>query len=127
MALHNHLLVRGHTLTPPKDAEVLSKWLISLVDKLGMKLLQGPFVSYVTEPGNRGITAVVMIETSHIAIHVWDEDKPALVQFDVYTCGDLDIDLLWAELHAGVGIEMGLANYIVLDRSTTMQIVEAII
>ena len=29
-------------------------------------------------------------ETSHVAIHVWDEDNPSLIQLDVYTCGSLD-------------------------------------
>jgi S-adenosylmethionine/arginine decarboxylase-like enzyme len=33
-----------------------------------------------------------MIETSHIAFHIWDELDPALVQFDLYTCGKLDLD-----------------------------------
>ena len=26
--------------------------------------------------GNRGITGIAVIETSHIAIHVWDEFNP---------------------------------------------------
>ena len=29
-------------------------------------------------PGNRGITAVAIIETSHITMHIWDEPNPAL-------------------------------------------------
>ena len=37
-------------------------------------------------PGNRGVTAFAIIETSHIAMHIWDEPNPALVQLDVYTC-----------------------------------------
>jgi S-adenosylmethionine/arginine decarboxylase-like enzyme len=40
--------------------------------------------------GNRGLTCVAIIETSHIALHVWDESAPALMQLDVYTCGQLD-------------------------------------
>ena len=30
-------------------------------------------LSTVHMPGNRGITAVAIIETSHIAMHIWDE------------------------------------------------------
>ena len=37
--------------------------------------------------GNKGLTAFAIIETSHIAMHIWDEPNPALVQLDVYTCG----------------------------------------
>lgn len=65
-------------------------WMTNLVDKIGMKLLMGPYAKYLDVPGNRGITTVCIIETSHIAMHVWDEEKPALLQLDVYTCGSLD-------------------------------------
>ena len=34
---------------------------------------------------------VAIIETSHIAMHIWDEPKPALMQFDVYSCGEFDV------------------------------------
>ena len=58
---------------------------------IDMKTIKGPFASYVNNIGNRGITGFVMIETSHIAIHIWDEPDPALVQFDVYSCADFDV------------------------------------
>jgi S-adenosylmethionine/arginine decarboxylase-like enzyme len=57
-----------------------------------MKIIKGPFASYVDKDGNKGLTAVVMIETSHIAFHIWDEADPSLVQFDLYTCGKLELD-----------------------------------
>jgi S-adenosylmethionine/arginine decarboxylase-like enzyme len=49
-----------------------------------MKVFMGPYVKYCNMPGNRGITAIAIIETSHIAMHIWDEPKPALMQMDVY-------------------------------------------
>jgi S-adenosylmethionine/arginine decarboxylase-like enzyme len=52
----------------------------------------GPYVKYCEMKGNRGITAVAIIETSHIAMHIWDEVSPALMQFDVYSCGDLNVE-----------------------------------
>lgn len=52
----------------------------------------GPYASYCDMPGNRGLTAVTIIETSHIAIHVWDEVTPAKASIDVYTCSELDIE-----------------------------------
>jgi len=39
-------------------------------------------------PGNQGLTSVTIIETSHIAVHVWDEVSPALMQMDVYSCAE---------------------------------------
>jgi S-adenosylmethionine/arginine decarboxylase-like enzyme len=67
------------------------KFLTHLVNNIDMKIIRGPFASYVDKPGNKGLTAVVMIETSHIAFHIWDEGDPGLVQFDLYTCGKLEL------------------------------------
>ncbi|NBX48912.1 S-adenosylmethionine decarboxylase [bacterium] len=64
----------------------------SLVDTIGMKILMGPYAVYSDMPGNQGLTAVTIIETSHIAMHVWDEVDPGLMQLDVYTCSTLNID-----------------------------------
>jgi S-adenosylmethionine/arginine decarboxylase-like enzyme len=57
-----------------------------------MKVLMGPYVKYHNVPGNRGITGAAIIETSHIVMHVWDEPHPALMQFDVYSCGEFDAE-----------------------------------
>jgi hypothetical protein len=54
---------------------------------------------YVDKEGNKGLTAIVMIETSHIAFHIWDESDPSLLQFDLYTCGSLDLPLVFDEFH----------------------------
>jgi S-adenosylmethionine/arginine decarboxylase-like enzyme len=70
--------------------DVAKIWLTGLIDKIGMKLMMGPYAKYLDVTGNRGLTAVAIIETSHIAMHVWDEVSPALMQLDVYTCGPLD-------------------------------------
>jgi len=40
--------------------------------------------------GNKGLTVMAVIETSHIVMHVWDEVSPALIQLDIYSCGDFD-------------------------------------
>ena len=48
--------------------------------------------------GNRGITCVTIIETSHVAIHIWDEQSPALLQLDVYTCSDLNKNIVFDAL-----------------------------
>ncbi len=92
MALHNHVLINGFTLLPPTDEKQTIAWMQKLVDSIGMKTIQGPFASYVTKEGNRGLTATVMIETSHIAMHVWDESDPAFMQFDLYTCSTLPVE-----------------------------------
>lgn len=63
-----------------------------LVNQIDMNILMGPYAVYSDMVGNQGLTAVTIIETSHIALHVWDEVEPALMQLDVYTCSKLNID-----------------------------------
>ena len=87
--LHKHLMVNGITNTPPTSKRELKKWLRQLVHDIGMHRIGGPFVRYVNATGNKGLTAVVMIETSHIALHVWEEGEQPYFRFDLYTCGPL--------------------------------------
>lgn len=89
---HKHLIVRAELKNPPSCAENIQDWMKDLVEKIGMKILMGPYAVYSDMVGNRGLTAVTIIETSHIAMHVWDEDEPALMQLDVYTCSTLNIE-----------------------------------
>lgn len=87
---HKHLIIRAEVNQPPDDTKVIDQWMSQLVEKIGMKILMGPFSAYCDVPGNRGLTSVTIIETSHIALHVWDEFAPGLMQLDVYTCSTLD-------------------------------------
>ena len=91
MILHKHLLINAKVKDPINSEEQGVDFLTRLVERIDMKIIKGPFASYVDKPGNRGLTAIVMIETSHIAFHIWDEADPSLVQFDLYTCGKLDL------------------------------------
>ena len=91
MIFHKHLLVNAKVSNPINTEEQGIDFLTRLVERIDMKIIKGPFASYVDKPGNRGLTAIVMIETSHIAFHIWDEEDPSLVQFDLYTCGKLDL------------------------------------
>jgi S-adenosylmethionine/arginine decarboxylase-like enzyme len=88
--VHKHLIVRAEAISPPMNPEFLTKWLEDFIKYINMKVLMGPYVIYHDVPGNRGITGAAIIETSHIVMHVWDEPSPALMQFDVYSCGEFD-------------------------------------
>lgn len=115
MPLHNHLLVNGWTLNPPTEESVVIDWMRNLVESIDMKVIQGPYASYVTAEGNRGLTAVVMIETSHIAMHIWDENKPSKVQFDLYTCGELPVKQVLDNLETNLSLFD--YTYVVLERT----------
>ena len=66
---HKHLIVRAEINKPPTDQKWAHTWLTELVSKIGMQICQGPITTYVNVPGNRGLTGLVIIETSHIALH----------------------------------------------------------
>jgi S-adenosylmethionine/arginine decarboxylase-like enzyme len=90
LLIHKHLIIRAEVSNPPKDTEFLKKWMEEFISFIDMKIMMGPYVAYCDKPGNRGITGVAVIETSHIAMHVWDEPNPAMMQFDVYSCAEFD-------------------------------------
>jgi S-adenosylmethionine/arginine decarboxylase-like enzyme len=92
LLVHKHLIIRAEAVRPPVDEEILSNWFKDFIEAINMKVLMGPYVKYHNVPGNRGITGAAIIETSHIVMHVWDEPNPALMQFDVYSCGEFDAE-----------------------------------
>ena len=89
---HKHLIVRADIGWCPQEEDLnkISDWIRSLIKKIDMKLLAGPYTTYVGEKGNKGMTSVAIIETSHIALHIWDEVSPGLMQLDVYSCADFN-------------------------------------
>jgi len=90
LLVHKHLIIRAEAKNPPMDETILTEWFKKFIDEIGMKVMMGPYVKYSHMIGNRGITGAAIIETSHIVMHVWDEPDPALLQFDVYSCGEFD-------------------------------------
>ena len=89
---HKHLIVRAELNNSPKCTSAIDLWMRRLVEQIDMKILMGPYSVYSDMVGNQGLTAVTIIETSHIAMHVWDEVDPGLMQLDVYTCSTLNIE-----------------------------------
>ena len=88
--VHKHLIIRADVSKPLVNKNKSIKFLRRLIKTIDMKAMYGPTASYCKMPGNRGVTAFAIIETSHIAMHIWDEPNPALVQLDVYTCAEMD-------------------------------------
>ena len=114
MPKHKHLIIRAEVNRPLRSEKETKQWLRKLVKKIDMKIIKGPYASYVSKEGNRGITGVVMIETSHIAVHVWDETTPALVQCDVYSCAEFSSNEVLAEF---IDMEVTKMDHIMLDRA----------
>ena len=92
---HKHLLIRAEVKNPPKTEKQIINWMNNLIAKIDMNILAGPYASKVSKKGNKGISSVAIIDTSHVGIHTWDETDPALVQLDVYSCKEFNkIDVL---------------------------------
>ena len=89
---HKHLIVRADIGWCPQEEDLnkISDWIRNLIKKIDMKLLAGPYTTYVNEKDNKGMTSVAIIETSHIALHIWDEVSPGLMQLDVYSCANFN-------------------------------------
>ena len=114
MPVHKHLIIRAEVNHPITSEKELRKWLRNLVKKIDMKIIKGPYAAYVSKEGNRGLTGIVMIETSHISIHIWDEELPALVQCDVYSCAEFSSNEVLAEF---VSMDVVKIDHILIDRA----------
>jgi S-adenosylmethionine/arginine decarboxylase-like enzyme len=119
LLVHKHLIVRAEAINPPMDEEFLRRWLEEFISEIGMKVMMGPYVKYSDMVGNRGITGAAIIETSHIVMHVWDEVSPALMQFDVYSCGEFDPETICNKITKDFVVEK--LNYKFLDRENNLE------
>ena len=118
MPVHKHLIIRAEVNRPITSEKEIKRWLRNVVKKIDMKIIKGPYASYVSKEGNRGITGVVMIETSHIAVHIWDETSPALVQCDVYSCAEFSSNEVLSEF---MDMEVTKIDHIILNRANEIK------
>ena len=120
---HQHLIVRAEVNRPPgeNDLEMVCAWMSSLIKSIGMKELAAPRARYCPVEGNRGLTADAIIETSHCCLHTWDECVPAVFQFDLYTCSELNVDDVFKALQV---YEPTKVEYKFLDREHDLVLIK---
>ena len=123
---HKHLLVRAEVDNCPSKGELgyVLTWMNELIAKIDMKLMHGPHISYIDQEGNRGITCMALIETSHIVLHIWDEQEPGLFQLDVYSCKHFDLDIVISSLRESFKITK--LQYKFLDRKSDLVLIDEI-
>ena len=119
LLVHKHLIIRAEAVKPPTDVEKLTTWLKEFIESINMKIMMGPYVKYCEMEGNRGITGIAVIETSHIVMHVWDEPHPALMQFDIYSCGEFNHTEICKKIMDD--FEIHKIEYKYLNRETGLQ------
>jgi S-adenosylmethionine/arginine decarboxylase-like enzyme len=98
--LHKHLIVHAEIDNPPvkKDEKMVAKWMTDIVHSMGMEVLRKASAAYCEQEGNRGMTADVLITTSHMVLHTWDECEQPFIEFDIYTCSELDPEMAFKAL-----------------------------
>jgi len=110
---HKHLIVRAKVQDPLTDPNKTVIWMEELAKLINMKIIMGPFAKRVEVAGNVGVTAIAGIETSHMALHVWEEEDPPLMQLDVYTCGEMNHNIVFMHMKQFIPTEL---ECLLLDR-----------
>jgi S-adenosylmethionine/arginine decarboxylase-like enzyme len=124
---HKHLLVNLLVESPPRCNEEIEAFITFLIKRVNMNIAKSPTLPknpmgyYCDTIGNRGATGTGILETSHTAIHTWDESFPAKFDFDLYSCSDFEVEKVLTLCQCFDIIE---GNYIVLDRNETIKIIE---
>lgn len=126
MLKHKHLIASAKIKSPPRSAEYVENVIAAVIGYMGMNIakfkdcegnkVKNPIAYYCNMNGNRGVTGVAILETSHCAIHVWDEEHPAKMEFDIYSCSDFAPKDIIEILNAFFDIEE--IQYKFLDRET---------
>ena len=120
---HKHLVLRAEVINCPAEDSLheILDWMKTLIKKIDMKLMQGPAISYVDQPGNRGTTCMALIETSHIVIHIWDEPNQGLIQLDIYSCKEFNLEIVMKHIKEYFNVLN--MQYKFLDRTSGMKII----
>lgn len=121
MLSHKHLIVSAKLNMPPTSESVIEEWLKDLIKSIDMEILVGPKSIYYECEGNRGLTAFVIITTSHICLHTWDEEDPARIELDVYSCKDFKVETVFDKLQQFLPSKI---SYKFLDRDNELTVVD---
>lgn len=128
MLKHKHLLVNLKVNAPPRDGEEVEYFLAFLIKRVNMKiaraetLLKNPQGYYCNTLGNQGATGTGILETSHCALHTWDETSPAKFDLDLYSCSEFEVQKVLTLCQCFDIIE---GTYVVLDRADKLEIIES--
>jgi S-adenosylmethionine decarboxylase len=87
-----HLMIDGFHADPEKldDLELIHQVLDALPVEMGMTKIMPPHATRYggSQPGDAGVTGVVMIAESHIAIHTFPRKR--FISVDVFSCKEFD-------------------------------------
>ena len=118
--IHYHMVIRLHVKDPIKNEDDCNKFVTELINAIDMKIVSGPHTVYIKTPGNRGLSSVTIIETSHISVHIWDEQDPALIQLDVFSCKKFTKEQIVKFLREK--FEITDMEFVLLDRTNSISV-----
>ena len=132
---HRHLILDALVSKAPTSEEQVRNLMTHIVESIDMKVanlskvpfkifgIKVPFIKfhqrnpiawYCSDEDNRGLTASIILTTSHLVIHFWDNCQPNTMHFDLYSCSDFKVDNVVKILHKEFGIIEASGDF--LDR-----------
>jgi len=124
---HKHVLLNLKVENPPRDHEEVEAFLSFLIKRVNMKIAKAPSILknptgyYCNTLGNSGATGTGILETSHTALHTWDEQNPCKFDFDLYSCSEFEVEKVLTLCQCFDIIE---GTYIIIDRDGAVVPVE---
>jgi S-adenosylmethionine/arginine decarboxylase-like enzyme len=112
---HLHMLGKAYLKNPPVNVEAANAWLETLVERINMKILMGPYSVDCQTVGNEGVTGAVVIETSHATFHCWHMVEKPFFMFDVYSCVEYDPKVVLGLIDEHFGLID--SSYMLIDRN----------
>lgn len=126
MLIHKHLIVNADVKKCFQNEDSIELFISYIIDTIGMNIAKtrgrNPNSYYCDLTGNVGHTAVGILETSHCAIHQWDDVTPHHIQFDLYSCADFDVEQILDIINQRIGIID--ADWVLLNRGGTNIVIE---
>lgn len=125
---HKHLILSLAVKFPPKDNIEVEALLSFIIKRVGMNIAQAdtipknPIAYFCDMTGNKGVTGIGILETSHTAIHVWEEEYPAKLEFDLYSCSEFDVEHIVSMMDT---FEIVSGNFYVLDRDEGLKVIDS--
>ncbi len=120
------------TCPGPNDKGAAAEMIHRIATDINMQPLDTPRVYYMKHPEfNEGLTAIMPIQTSHIAFHFWNRPNPkilksrngkCLLEFDIYTCGSLSFQQIQKVLHHLSVFEPTRVDATVINRKISLAI-----
>jgi len=122
---HKQLIVNAVIKGHFDSVEAVTAWLESVIKGVNMDIAElpnytNPMAYYCTDEGNAGYTGVGILETSHVAVHTWDEVHPHNLRFDLYSCSEFSPEQVFALLEA---LDIVSAEYYFFDRDNLENII----